>query len=52
VIIGALRTSKKTLDAHLQIGRSEIGYGAPIINASEPTGMPSSTRVTASSISR
>ena len=39
MIIDALRTSKKTLDAHLQIWRSEIGYGAPVINASEPTGM-------------
>jgi hypothetical protein len=34
-----VRTSKKTLDAHLQICRSEIGYGTPIINDSEPTSM-------------
>jgi hypothetical protein len=28
-----------TLDAHLQIWRSEIGYGTPIISASDPAGI-------------
>jgi len=42
---------KEDPGCHLQIWRSEIGYGAPIINASEPT-HASSTRVTAASISR